>query len=82
LKKPLKKGVPRADPFQSPERLRGFLSPPVPFLPIQTLIDCLKSGETLDRFLEGVPTAKRPTVERKQAEAYLEMTLKDAETHA
>ena len=41
-----------------------------------------KSEETLDRFLEGVSTAKRPTVERKQAEAYLEMTLKDAETHA
>ena len=44
---------------------------------VQTLIDYLKSGESLDRFLEGFPT-----VERKQAEAYLEMTLKDAETHA
>lgn len=46
-------------------------------VPVQTLIDYLKSGETLDRFLEGFPT-----VEREQAEAYLEMTLKDAETHA
>jgi uncharacterized protein (DUF433 family) len=46
-------------------------------VPIQTLIDYLKSGATLDRFLEGFPT-----VERKQAEAYLELTLKDAETHA
>jgi uncharacterized protein (DUF433 family) len=44
---------------------------------VQTLIDYLKSGESLDRFLEGFPT-----VERKQAKAYLEMTLKDAETHA
>ena len=44
---------------------------------VQTSIDYLKSGESLDRFLEGFPT-----VERKQAEAYLEMTLKDAETHA
>lgn len=46
-------------------------------VPVQTLIDYLKSGETIDRFLEGFPT-----VEREQAEAYLEMTLKDAETHA
>ena len=46
-------------------------------VPVQTLIDYLKSGETLDRFLEGFPT-----VEREQAEAYLEMTLKDAETRA
>lgn len=46
-------------------------------VPVQTLIDYLKAGETLDRFLEGFPTVKR-----EQAEAYLEMTLKDAETHA
>jgi uncharacterized protein (DUF433 family) len=44
---------------------------------VQTLIDYLKAGETLDWFLEGFPT-----VEREQAEAYLEMTPKDAETHA
>lgn len=46
-------------------------------VPVQTLIDDLKAGETLDRFLEGFPTVKR-----EQAEAYLEMTLKDEETHA
>ena len=68
--------------FPIPRTLAWFPFTPVPFLPIQTLIDYLRSGETLDRFLEGVPIAKRPTVERKQAEAYLEMTLKDAETHA
>jgi uncharacterized protein (DUF433 family) len=46
-------------------------------VPVQTLIDYLKAGETLDRFLEGFPT-----VEREQAEAYLQTTLKDAESHA
>ncbi|MEP0546578.1 MAG: DUF433 domain-containing protein [Rhodothermales bacterium] len=46
-------------------------------VPVQTLVDYIKSGETLDRFLEGFPT-----VRREQAEAYLEMTLADAEAHA
>ena len=36
-------------------------------VPVQTLVDYLKSGETLDRFLHGFPT-----VTRAQAEAYLE----------
>ncbi len=45
-------------------------------VPVQILIDYLKAGETLDRFLEGFPT-----VQRKQAEAYLELTLKEAEAH-
>jgi len=46
-------------------------------VPVQTLIDYLKTGETLDRFLEGFPT-----VEREQVEAYLDMTLEGAEPHA
>ncbi|MEM1118608.1 MAG: DUF433 domain-containing protein [Bacteroidota bacterium] len=46
-------------------------------VPVQTLIDYLKSGETLDRFLDGFPT-----VTREQAEAYLELTLGEAEAHA
>lgn len=46
-------------------------------VPVQTLIDYLKSGETLDRFLDGFPT-----VSREQAEAYLELTLGEAEAHA
>ena len=46
-------------------------------VPVQTLIDYLKSGETLDRFLDGFPT-----VRREQAEAYLELTLGEAEGHA
>ncbi|MEM8556215.1 MAG: DUF433 domain-containing protein [Bacteroidota bacterium] len=39
---------------------------------VQTLVDYLKSGETLDRFLDGFPT-----VTRAQAEAYLELTLRE-----
>lgn len=46
-------------------------------VPVQTLVDYLKSGETLDRFLEGFPT-----VSREQATAYLELTLHEAEAHA
>lgn len=46
-------------------------------VPVQTLIDYIKSGETLDRFLEGFPT-----VTREQAEGYLELTLGEAEAHA
>lgn len=45
-------------------------------VPVKSLIDYLKSGETLDSFLEGFPT-----VSRKQAEAYLELTLGKAEAH-
>ena len=42
-------------------------------VPVQTLIDYLKSGETLDRFLDGFPT-----VSREQAEAYVsEMQPRD-----
>lgn len=46
-------------------------------VPVQTLIDYLKSGETLDRFLEGFPS-----VGREQAEAYLELTLEEAGARA
>jgi len=62
---------------RDPEVLSGKLVFAGTRVPVQTLIDYLKAGETLDRFLDGFPT-----VEREQAEAYLEMTLKDAETHA
>jgi uncharacterized protein (DUF433 family) len=62
---------------RDPDVLSGELVFTGTRVPVQTLIDYLKAGETLDRFLDGFPT-----VEREQAEAYLEMTLKDAETHA
>lgn len=40
---------------------------------VKTLIDYLKAGHSLNDFLQGFPT-----VSREQAEAYLEMTLRDA----
>lgn len=42
---------------------------------VKTLIDYLKAGHSLDDFLEGFPT-----VSRGQVEAYLEKTLRAAET--
>ena len=36
-------------------------------VPVDILIDYLKAGETLERFLEGFPT-----IERGQAEAFLQ----------
>ena len=46
-------------------------------VPVQILIDYLKAGETLDRFLEGFPT-----VSRAQAEAFLEEALHAVEVEA
>lgn len=62
---------------RDPDVLSGVLVFTGTRVPVQTLIDYLKSGETLDRFLEGFPT-----VSREQAEAYLELTLGEAEAHA
>ena len=39
-------------------------------VPVDILIDYLKSGESLERFLEGFPT-----VNREQAEAFLQQAL-------
>lgn len=39
-------------------------------VPVELLIEYLKAGESIDRFLEGFPT-----VTRKQAEAFLEVAL-------
>ena len=39
-------------------------------VPVQILIDYLKAGDSLDRFLEGFPT-----VTREQATAFLELAL-------
>lgn len=38
-------------------------------VPVDTLIDYLKAGDSIDDFLEGFPT-----VERWQVEAFLELT--------
>ena len=42
-------------------------------VPVEVLIDYLKAGDSLERFLEGFPT-----VRREQAEAFLEMALEAA----
>jgi uncharacterized protein (DUF433 family) len=46
-------------------------------VPVQILIDYLKAGETLDRFLEGFPS-----VSREQAEAFLEQAMHAVEAEA
>ena len=62
---------------RDPEVVSGVLVFKGTRVPVQTLIDYLKSGETLDRFLDGFPS-----VTREQAEAYLELTLDEAAAHA
>lgn len=47
-------------------------------VPIQTLIDYLKSGETIDDFLEGFPTVSREQVVRFLEEAERQMEKKAA----
>ena len=44
-------------------------------VPVATLIDYLKAGDSLERFLEGFPTVKRA-----QAIAFLDMALEAALT--
>lgn len=46
-------------------------------VPVQILVDYLKAGETLDRFLQGFPT-----VSRNQAEAFLEIAVEAAGARA
>lgn len=55
---------------RSPDIVSGALVFAGTRVPVQILIDYLRAGETLDRFLEGFPT-----VSREQAEAFLEMAL-------
>lgn len=44
-------------------------------MPVDVLIDYLKAGESLGRFLEGFPTVKR-----EQAEAFLQEALDSVES--
>jgi len=62
---------------RNPEVVSGALVFSGTRVPVKTLVDYLKSGETLDRFLKGFPT-----VRREQAEAYLELSLEEVEAHA
>ena len=60
---------------RNPEVMGGELVFAGTRVEVKTLVDYLKGGHTLDDFLEGFPT-----VSREQAEAYLETTLRAAET--
>jgi len=63
----------RADVYQSdPEVLGGTPVFTGTRVPVQTLLDYLEAGDSLDEFLDGFPS-----VRRKQAVAFLEMA-KDA----
>lgn len=55
---------------QNPEIVSGALVFAGTRVPVQILIDYLKAGETLDRFLDGFPSVKK-----EQAIAVLDMTL-------
>ena len=46
-------------------------------VPVESLIDHLKAGDTLEDFLEGFPG-----VQREQAQAFLELALDAALSHA
>lgn len=46
-------------------------------VPVQTLIDYLKAGESLEEFLDGFPA-----VSRDQAEAFLEIAFHSALTES
>ena len=55
---------------QNPDVLSGALVFAGTRVPVDTLIDYLKAGDSLERFLEGFPSVKRG-----QAEAFLEEAL-------
>lgn len=55
---------------RDPEIVSGALVFAGTRVPVEILIDYLKAGDSLGRFLEGFPT-----VTREQAEAFLDMTL-------
>lgn len=58
---------------RDPEILGGTLVFAGTRVPVQTLIDYLTWGESLDDFLDGFPS-----VSREQAEAFLQIALKSA----
>ena len=60
---------------RDPEVVSGALVFAGTRVSVQILIDYLKAGDTLDRFLEGFPT-----VRRDQAEAFLEVALEAVAT--
>lgn len=55
---------------RDPEVVSGALVFAGTRVPVEILIDYLKAGDTVDRFLEGFPTVKR-----EQVEGFLEEAL-------
>ncbi len=62
---------------QSPDTLSGAPVFCGTRVPVQTLIDSLKAGESIDDFLEGFPT-----VTREQICAFLDLAQCDAQETA
>lgn len=58
---------------RDPEVLRGTPVFAGTRVPVQTLIDYLKAGDSLEDFLDGFPS-----VSRAQAEAFLQIALESA----
>ncbi|HLR31212.1 MAG TPA: DUF433 domain-containing protein [Fodinibius sp.] len=59
---------------RNPQVMNGTLVFAGTRVPVEILIQHLVAGDTLERFLDDFPT-----VSRKQAEAYLKMTLETAD---
>jgi uncharacterized protein (DUF433 family) len=62
---------------RDPEVVSGALVFAGTRVPVQILIDYLKAGDTLDRFLSGFPS-----VRREQAEAFLDLAVEAIEAEA
>ncbi|MDQ3658041.1 MAG: DUF433 domain-containing protein [Actinomycetota bacterium] len=62
---------------RDPEVVSGALVFAGTRVPVKNLIDYIEAGHSLDRFLDGFPT-----VERKQAVAFLRMTPEAIEDFA
>lgn len=63
---------------QSPDILGGTPVFAGTRVPIQTLLDYLEAGETIDQFLEGFPTVSREQVLDFLKEAKARMVAADA----
>jgi uncharacterized protein (DUF433 family) len=62
---------------RDPDVMHGALVFAGTRVPVEILVQHLAAGDTLDKFLDDFPT-----VSREQAVAYLELTLREAESGA
>jgi len=62
---------------RDPEVVSGALVFSGTRVPVDTLIDYLKAGASLERFLEGFPSVKR-----EQAEAFLDLALQSVKSES